>query len=125
MENYNDKVMDYFLNPRNIGVLKDPDGVGKVGNPKCGDIMQLQIKIKDNKIIDAKFQTMGCAAAIATSSMLTELIKGKSVQEALKISNEEIVKELGGLPKIKIHCSVLAKKALKKAILDYQNKNLS
>jgi nitrogen fixation NifU-like protein len=121
--NYNKKVMDHFLNPKNLGELQNPDGEGQVGNPVCGDVMKLQIKVKDNRINDIKFKTLGCAAAIATSSVLTELAKGKTLEEAEKITNNDIIKELGGLPKAKVHCSLLAQDALKKAIKDYKNKN--
>lgn len=120
---YSKKVMNYFLNPKNMGELEDPDAEAKVGNPVCGDVMKIQIKVTDDKIIDIKFKTLGCAAAIATSSVLTELVKGKTLKKAGEISNEDIVKELGGLPEAKIHCSLLAVKALKKAIKDYKNKN--
>lgn len=123
MEDYNEKVMDHFLHPRNMGSLENPDGIGKTGNPRCGDVMQLQIKVKDGKIIDAKFKTMGCGAAIATSSMITELIKDKTIEEALKISNKDVAAALGGLPPIKMHCSVLAQQALKAAIEDYKKKH--
>ena len=116
---YSEKVMEHFRNPRNVGEIEDPDGIGHVGNPVCGDIMELYIKVKDNIIADAKFKTFGCGAAIATSSMVTELVKGKSVDEALKISNRAVAEALGGLPPVKMHCSVLAEEALKSAIDDY------
>ena len=117
---YSEKVMEHFRNPRNVGEIPDANGIGNVGNPVCGDIMRLYIKVDDKGIItDAKFKTFGCGAAIATSSMVTELVKGKSVEEALKISNHAVADALGGLPKIKMHCSVLAEKALKSAIDDY------
>ena len=119
---YSQKVIDYFTHPRNVGKIDNPDGVGRAGNPVCGDVMELYIKVQDNKIIDAKFQTFGCAAAIATSSMVTELVKGKSLEEALKISNKAVAEALGGLPPIKMHCSVLAEEALKAAIDDYRKK---
>lgn len=122
MSDYSEKVMDHFMNPRNVGVIENPDGVGRVGNARCGDVMELQIKVKDNKIFDCKFKTMGCAAAIATSSMLTELIKGKTVEEALLVSNETVAKALDGLPCVKMHCSVLAESALKAAIKDFRDK---
>ena len=112
--------MDHFRNPRNVGVIEDADGVGKEGNPVCGDIMELSIKVKDNTIVDAKFRTFGCGAAIATSSMVTEMIKGKTIEEALKISNKAVAEALDGLPKVKMHCSVLAADALKKAVDDYR-----
>jgi nitrogen fixation NifU-like protein len=120
MESYSDKVMDHFRNPRNVGAIDDADGVGKEGNPMCGDIMELSIKVKDNTIIDAKFRTFGCGAAIATSSMITEMIKGKSIEDALKISNRAVAEALDGLPAKKMHCSVLAADALKKAVDDYR-----
>lgn len=120
---YSKRVMDYFLNPRNVGEIEAADGVGTVGNPICGDIMKMYLKIKDDKIVDAKFQTFGCAAAIATSSMATELIKGKSVANALKISNRAVAEALKGLPAIKMHCSVLAEEAIKAAIKDYKRKS--
>jgi len=120
---YSQKVIDYFTHPRNVGKMDNPDGVGKVGNPVCGDVMELYIKVEDNEIVDAKFQTFGCAAAIATSSMVTELVKGKTLEEALKISNETVTEALGGVPAIKRHCSVLAEEALKAAIADYKSKH--
>ena len=119
---YSEKVMEHFRNPRNVGKIEDPSGIGHVGNPVCGDIMELYIKVKDNIIIDAKFKTFGCGAAIATSSMVTELVKGKSIDEALAISNRAVAEALGGLPPIKMHCSVLAEEALKSAIDDYLKK---
>ncbi len=122
MKPYSDKVMDHFFNPRNVGEIENPDGIGKVGNPVCGDVMELYIKVEKDKIIDAKFKTFGCGAAIATSSMVTELVKGKTLQDALKITNKGVVEALGGLPKHKLHCSVLAEKALKLAIEDYFKK---
>jgi nitrogen fixation protein NifU and related proteins len=118
-EPYSEKVMDHFMNPRNVGVLEDADGVGQVGNPVCGDIMKMYIKVKDNLIADIKFQTFGCGAAIATSSMATELIKGKTLEEALKLTNQAVAEALGGLPKVKLHCSVLAEEAVQAAINDY------
>ena len=120
---YSDKVMDHFKNPRNVGDIENPDGVGHVGNPVCGDIMELYIRVKDNIITDAKFKTFGCGAAIATSSMVTELVIGKTIEEALEISNKAVVEALDGLPAIKMHCSVLAEEALKSAIEDYQSKS--
>ena len=120
---YSDKVMDHFKNPRNVGDIENPDGVGHVGNPVCGDIMELYIRVEDNIITDAKFKTFGCGAAIATSSMVTELVIGKSIEEALEISNKAVVEALDGLPAIKMHCSVLAEEALKSAIEDYQSKS--
>lgn len=119
---YNDKVMDHFMNPRNMGEIENPDGVGTVGNPTCGDVMRLYIKVEDGKIADARFKTFGCGAAIASSSMTTELIKGKTIEEALKISNQAVAEALGGLPPVKMHCSVLAEDALKAAIEDYRKK---
>jgi len=120
---YSEKVMDHFKNPRNVGDMPDADGTGHVGNPTCGDIMELYLKVRDNVIVDAKFKTFGCGAAIATSSMVTELVKGKSVDEALKISNRAVAEALGGLPPIKMHCSLLAEQALKSAITDYYKKH--
>jgi len=118
---YNDKVMEHFKNPRNVGEMEGPDGVGHVGNPVCGDVMELYIKVNDGIIVDAKFKTFGCAAAIATSSMVTEMVKGKSIEEALKISNKAVVEALDGLPPAKMHCSVMAEEALKSAIENYLN----
>jgi nitrogen fixation NifU-like protein len=115
--------MEHFKNPRNVGEIENPDGIGHVGNPVCGDIMELYIKVDDNTITDAKFKTFGCGAAIATSSMLTEMIKGKSVEEALKISNRTVADALDGLPPAKMHCSVLAEDALKLAVEDYLAKS--
>jgi nitrogen fixation NifU-like protein len=111
--------MDHFMNPRNVGEMENPDGVGQVGNPVCGDIMKMYIKVKDNVIADVKFQTFGCGAAIATSSMATELIKGKTLEEALKLTNKAVAEALDGLPKVKLHCSVLAEEAVQAAINDY------
>lgn len=116
---YSEKVMEHFKNPRNVGELENPDGVGRVGNPICGDVMELYIKIKDGIIVDAKFKTFGCGAAIATSSMVTEMVKGKSIEEALRISNKAVAEALDGLPPVKMHCSSLAEEALKSAIDDY------
>ena len=117
---YSDKVMEHFRNPRNVGEIPDADGVGNVGNPVCGDIMRLYIRVDKNEVItDAKFKTFGCGAAIATSSMVTELVKGKTIKDALSISNHAVADALGGLPKIKMHCSVLAEQALRGAINDY------
>jgi nitrogen fixation NifU-like protein len=123
MEEYSTKVMDHFFNPRNVGTMDDADGIGEVGNPKCGDIMRMYIKVKDNKITDIKFQTFGCGAAVATSSMVTELVKGKTLDEALKITNREVAEALDGLPPIKLHCSNLAESGIKAAIEDYRKKN--
>ena len=116
---YSKKVMEHFQYPRNVGEMKDPNGIGHVGNPACGDIMELYIKVKDDKIIDAKFKTFGCGAAIATSSMVTEMVKGKTIEEALKITNRTVAEALDGLPPMKMHCSALAEDALKLAIEDY------
>ena len=112
-------VMEHFRNPRNVGEIESPDGVGHVGNPVCGDIMELYIKVNDGIIVDAKFKTFGCGAAIATSSIVTEMVKGKSIKKALKISNKAVAEALDGLPAVKMHCSVLAEEALKSAIEDY------
>lgn len=119
---YSDKVMDHFTNPRNVGEIVDPDGVGKVGNPQCGDVMWLYIKVKDDRIEDIKFKTFGCGAAIATSSMITELAKGKTLEEAKKISRGDVADALDGLPPVKMHCSNLAADALLEAIKDYEAK---
>ena len=119
---YSDKVMEHFRNPKNMGEIKDADGVGIVGNPVCGDIMTIYIKVKDDKIADIKFKTFGCGAAIATSSMITELAKGKTLDEALKITRDDVADELDGLPPIKMHCSNLAADALREAIKDYRKK---
>ncbi len=120
---YSEKVMDHFQNPRNVGKMDDADGVGEVGNAKCGDIMKIYLKINDGIIEDVKFNTFGCASAIATRSMATELIKGKPVDEALALTNQAVVEALDGLPAVKIHCSVLAEEAIKAAIKDYYDKN--
>ena len=120
---YSEKVMEHFQNPRNVGEMESPDGIGHVGNPVCGDIMELYIKVKDDIIIDAKFKTFGCGAAIATSSMVTEMVKGKTIEQALKISNKAVAEALDGLPPIKMHCSALAEEALKLAIEDYLAKS--
>ena len=120
---YNKKVMDHFMNPRNVGEIEKVGGVGEVGNIKCGDIMRISLRIKDNVIDDIKFKTFGCGSAVASSSMATEMIKGMTIEDALKVTNRDVLKELGGLPTIKVHCSVLAEQALKAAILDYANKN--
>lgn len=122
--NYSKKVMDLFLHPKNMGEIKNPDGEGLVGNPVCGDVMKVQIKVKNNRIKDIKFKTLGCAAAIASSSILTELAKNKTLRDASKITQSDVVKALGGLPEQKIHCSVLAQDALKKAIEDYKSKRI-
>lgn len=122
MSMYGEKVMDHFQNPRNVGEIENADGIGKVGNPICGDIMNIYIKVKDDKIVDCKFKTFGCGAAIATSSMVTEMVKGKTIEEALEISNKTVADALGGLPPIKMHCSNLAAEGLSKAIEDYKKK---
>ena len=120
---YSDKVMDHFQNPRNVGKLDDADGIGEVGNAKCGDIMRMYIKVRDGVIVDCKFNTFGCGSAIATSSMATELIKGKPVEEALELSNKAVVEALDGLPAYKLHCSVLAEEAVKAAVKDYYDRS--
>lgn len=125
MEEYSKKVMDHFMNPRNVGIIDDANGIGEVGNPVCGDIMRMYLKIENNIITDVKFQTFGCGAAVATSSMATELIKGKTVEEALEITNRAVAEALDGLPPIKMHCSNLAEQAIKAAIEDYKKKNES
>ncbi len=119
---YSEKVMDHFRNPRNVGVIEDADGVGEVGNAKCGDIMKMYLKIKDGIIEDVKFETFGCASAVASSSMATELIKGKPVNEAMKLTNKAVAEALDGLPDYKMHCSVLAEEAIRKALDDYYEK---
>ncbi|NIP44104.1 MAG: Fe-S cluster assembly scaffold protein NifU [candidate division Zixibacteria bacterium] len=119
---YSDKVMDHFMNPRNMGEIADANAIGDVGNPACGDMMRLYLKIEDNKIVDAKFKTFGCGAAIATSSMLTELLKGISLEEARAISNKAVAEALDGLPAVKIHCSVMAEEALAAALKDYESR---
>jgi len=120
---YSDKVMEHFMKPRNLGVIDNADGVGEVGNARCGDIMRMYIKVDNNIITDVKFNTFGCGSAIATSSMATEMIKGKSIDEALTLTNKAVVEALDGLPNNKIHCSVLAEEAVKAAIDDYYKKN--
>lgn len=119
---YSEKVMDHFRNPRNVGIIEDANGIGEVGNAKCGDIMRVYLKIEDNKILDAKFETFGCGSAIASSSMATELIKGKTVEEAWELTNKAVAEALDGLPPVKMHCSVLAEEAIHKAINDYRKK---
>ena len=119
---YNEKVMQAFANPKNVGVIENADGEGMVGNAACGDIMKITIKVEDNVIVDAKFQTFGCTAAIATSSTATEMVKGMTLEQALQLTNAKVVEELEGLPPQKIHCSVLAEEAIKKAIEDYYSK---
>ena len=120
---YSDIVMDHFMHPRNVGEIENPDGVGQVGNAKCGDIMKMYLKIRDNVIQDVKFETFGCGSAIASSSMATELIKGKTVDEALAVTNRQVVDALGGLPAHKLHCSVLAEESIKSAIKDYYDRH--
>lgn len=120
---YSEKVMDHFSNPRNVGELDDANGIGEVGNPRCGDIMKMYMRIQNGIIEDVKFKTFGCGAAIATSSMATELIKGKSIEEALKVSNRAVMEALDGLPPVKVHCSVLAEQAIKAALSDYYKRN--
>lgn len=119
---YSEKVMDHFMNPRNVGTIENPDGYGKVGNPSCGDIMEIFLKIDNDIITDVKFRTFGCASAIATSSISTEMVLGKSIEEALNLTNKAVAEALGGLPAQKMHCSVLAEEALKEAIEDYLKK---
>jgi len=119
---YSDLVMEHFRNPRNVGEIPDADGVGMVGNPVCGDVMKMMIKVRDDRIADIKFQTFGCGAAIATSSISTEIVKGKTLEEALTLSNKAVAEALGGLPPAKMHCSNLAADAIHKAIEDYRNK---
>lgn len=120
---YSEKVMDHFMNPRNVGEIEGADGVGEVGNPACGDMMRLYLKIDEGKVVDAKFRTFGCGAAIASSSMLTEMLKGKTVAEAQAISNQHVADALDGLPAVKIHCSVMAEQAVKAALDDYAKKH--
>jgi len=120
---YSAKVMDHFMNPRNVGEIDGADGVGEVGNPACGDMMRLYLKVEDGRVLDAKFRTFGCGAAIASSSMLTEMIKGKTVDEARAITNQQVADALDGLPAVKIHCSVMAEKAVKAALDDYAKKH--
>ena len=120
---YTETVMDHFTHPRNVGEIPDADGVGEVGNAKCGDIMKMYLKIKDNRIEDAKFETFGCGSAIASSSMATEMIKGKPISEAMKLTNKAVTEALDGLPAHKLHCSVLAEEAIKKALKDYYDRN--
>ncbi len=120
---YSEKVMEHFHNPRNVGVIEDADGVGEVGNPTCGDVMKIYIKVDDGRIADIKFQTLGCGAAIATSSMVTEMAMGKPIDEAMQITKAAVAEALGGLPEVKMHCSVLAADGLRAAIEDYRSKN--
>ena len=120
---YSEKVMDHFANPRNVGEIENADGIGEVGNSKCGDIMKMYIKVEDDVITDVKFKTFGCGAAIATSSMATEMIKGKSISDALKLTNKAVMEALDGLPPVKVHCSLLAEEAIHAALWDYAEKN--
>ncbi len=120
---YSEKVMDHFMKPRNLGVLENPSGVGEVGNAKCGDIMKMYLQIENDIIVDVKFETFGCGSAIASSSMATEMIKGKSIHEAMKLTNAAVAEALDGLPAVKMHCSVLAEEAIKSALKDYFEKN--
>jgi nitrogen fixation NifU-like protein len=120
---YSEKVMDHFMNPRNVGEIESADGVGEVGNPACGDMMRLYLKIEEGKVVDAKFRTFGCGAAIASSSMLTEMVKGKTLEEARAISNQHVADALDGLPAVKIHCSVMAEQAVQSALDDYAKKH--
>ena len=119
---YNKTVMDHFANPRNVGEIENADGVGEVGSPQCGDIMKIFLKVENNRIKDIKFKTFGCASAIASSSIMTEMVKGKTIEEALALTNKDVVDELGGLPPPKIHCSVLAEEAIRTAIEDYKSR---
>lgn len=123
MAMYNEKVMEHFMNPHNAGTMENPDAVGSFGSPVCGDMMEISLKIEDNVIVDAKFKTFGCGSAIASSSVATEMIKGKTLEDALALTNKNFIDELGGLPGPKIHCSVLAEQAVKKAIYDYAQKH--
>lgn len=120
---YSEKVMDHFTNPRNVGEIENADGIGQVGNPKCGDIMKIYLKIEDDVIADVKFKTFGCGSAIASSSMATEMVKGKTIYEAMELTNKAVANALDGLPPVKMHCSVLAEQAIKSALLDYSKKN--
>ncbi len=120
---YSEKVMEHFMNPRNVGEIENADGIGQVGNPKCGDIMKMYLKIENDTITDVKFKTFGCGSAIASSSMATELIKGKTIKEAMQLTNKAVAEALDGLPPVKMHCSVLAEQAIKSALYDYSKKN--
>ena len=120
--NYSEKVMDHFINPRNVGEIENADGIGEVGNAKCGDIMKMYLKIDEDTITDCKFKTFGCGAAVATSSMATELVKGKTIEEALKVTNKAVMEALDGLPPIKVHCSLLAEQAIHAALWNYAEK---
>jgi len=119
---YSEKVMEHFFNPRNVGEIEDADGIGTAGNPVCGDVMRIYLKIEGDRIVDVRFKTFGCAAAVATSSMVTEMVKGKTVEEALSVTNKAVIQALDGLPPNKVHCSVLAEEALRAAIEDYMRK---
>ncbi|HQK25276.1 MAG TPA: Fe-S cluster assembly scaffold protein NifU [Synergistaceae bacterium] len=119
---YSEKVVEFFMHPRNVGRLDPADGVGEVGNPRCGDVMKIYIQVRDNRIDDIRFETFGCAAAIATSSMITEMVKGKTLEEALEVSNEDVLDALGGLPPEKIHCSLLAEEGIRAAVEDYRKR---
>lgn len=123
MQNYSDKVKDHLMNPRNVGEMENPSGVGRVGNPVCGDVMEMYIKVENDIITAAQFKTFGCGAAIATSSMVTEVVQGKTIKEAMNITREDLIGELDGLPPVKVHCSVLGIEALQKAISDHQKKS--
>ena len=120
---YSEKVMDHLMHPRNVGIIEDADGIGEVGNAKCGDIMKIYLKIENEIIVDVKFETFGCGSAIASSSMATELIKGQSIHDAMKLTNQAVTEALDGLPPVKVHCSVLAEEAIKNAVRDYYDKN--
>lgn len=120
---YSEKVMEHFMNPRNVGEIENADGIGQVGNAKCGDIMKMYLKIENDTIVDVKFKTFGCGSAIASSSMATELIKGKTIKEAMQLTNKAVAEALDGLPPVKMHCSVLAEQAIKSALFDYSKKN--
>ena len=120
---YSEKVMDHLMHPRNVGIIEDADGIGEVGNAKCGDIMKIYLKIENDIIVDVKFETFGCGSAIASSSMATEMIKGKSIKDAMTLTNQAVTEALDGLPPVKIHCSVLAEEAIKNALKDYYEKN--
>lgn len=122
MSQYTEKVIQYFMQPRNVGSLEDPDGVGEVGNPRCGDVMKIYLRVRDERIEDVKFETFGCAAAIATSSMATEMVKGKTLEEALKVTNKDVAEALGGLPPEKLHCSLLAEQGIRAAVEDYRRR---
>ena len=120
---YSEKVMDHLMHPRNVGIIEDADGIGEVGNAKCGDIMKIYLKIENDIIVDVKFETFGCGSAIASSSMATEMIKGKSINDAMSLTNQAVTEALDGLPPVKVHCSVLAEEAIKNAVRDYYDKN--